>query len=79
MAKTPLVDNLAPLAKAGVPLLHICGSLDPQLNDNTRVVEKRYKELGGQINLIVKEGEGHYPTAPKDPKPVVDFIMQKAN
>ena len=39
------------------------------------MVEKRYKELGGQITVLVKEGEGHYPTAPKDPKPVVDFIL----
>ena len=28
--------------------------------------------------LIVKEGEGHYPLAPKNPKPVVDFIIEKA-
>ncbi len=74
MSKTPPLDNLAPLAKAGVPLLHVCGSLDPWLNDQTRVVEKRYKELGGQITVIVKEGEGHYPLAPKDPKSVVDLI-----
>ena len=77
MSKTPPLDNLAPLAKAGVPLLHVCGSLDPALNDHTRVVEKRYKELGGAITVIVKEGEGHYPLAPKDPKPVVDFITEK--
>ncbi|HEX2974094.1 MAG TPA: hypothetical protein VHP11_17305 [Tepidisphaeraceae bacterium] len=78
MAQGRLVDSLAPLAKAGVPLLHVCGSLDPQLNDNTRLVEKRYKELGGEIKVIVNEGEEHYPTAPKDPKPVVDFIKQRA-
>src|SRR5438128_3061598 len=29
MSKTSLLDNLASLAKAGVPLLHVCGSLDP--------------------------------------------------
>jgi pimeloyl-ACP methyl ester carboxylesterase len=78
MAKTPPLDNLAPLAKAGVPLLHVCGGLDPWLNDQTRVVEKRYQELGGQITVIVKEGEGHFPTAPRDPKPVVDFITARA-
>jgi pimeloyl-ACP methyl ester carboxylesterase len=77
LSQTPL-DNLASLAKAGVPLLHVCGSLDPQLN-NTRVVEKRYKELGGQIRIIIKEGEGHFPTAPRDPKPIVDFITKQAN
>jgi pimeloyl-ACP methyl ester carboxylesterase len=78
MSRTPPLDNLAPLAKAGVPLLHVCGGLDPQLDGNTRVVEKRYRELGGQITVIVKEGEGHFPTAPKDVKPVVDFITRSA-
>ena len=78
MSKTPPLDNLAPLAKAGVPLLHVCGSLDPALDAHTRAVEKRYQELGGAITVIIKEGEGHYPLAPKDPKPVVDFIVGKA-
>ena len=79
MASMPPLDNLAPLAKAGVPILHVCGDLDPQLADNTRVLEKRYKELGGQITIIIKEGEGHLPTGPKDPKPVIDFITQRTN
>jgi pimeloyl-ACP methyl ester carboxylesterase len=78
MAKTQPLDNLAPLAKAGVPLLHVCGSLDPWLADNTRVVEKRYKELGGQITVIIAEGEGHYLLGPRDTKPVVDFITKRA-
>src|ERR1019366_4815580 len=78
MPKTPPLDKLAPLARAGVPLLHVCGSLDPWFNDQTRVAEKRYKELGGQITVIVKEGEGHFPTAPKDAKPVVDIISARA-
>jgi hypothetical protein len=74
-SKTQPIDNLAPLAKAGVPILHDCGSLDPWLKDNTRVVEKRYKELGGKITVLVTEGEGHFPVSRKDPKPVVDFIL----
>jgi pimeloyl-ACP methyl ester carboxylesterase len=78
MSNGPLLDRLAPLAKAGVPLLHVCGGLDPWLDSQTRAVEKRYKELGGQITVIVKEGEGHFPTAPKDPQPVVDFITARA-
>jgi pimeloyl-ACP methyl ester carboxylesterase len=75
MVKSPPIDNLSPLAKAGVPILHDCGSLDPWLNDQTRVVEKRYMELGGQITVIIREGEGHFPLAPRDPKTVVDFIL----
>ena len=79
MAKTQPLDNLGPLAKAGVPLLHVCGSLDPWLNGNTRAVETRYKELGGSITVIINEGAGHYPLAPRDTNPVVDFITQRAN
>jgi pimeloyl-ACP methyl ester carboxylesterase len=76
LSKIPPLDNLAPLAKAGVPILHVCGALDPQLDDQTRVAEKRYKDLGARITVTVKEGEGHYPLAPKDPQPVIDFILQ---
>ncbi|MEA3207059.1 MAG: hypothetical protein QOE70_116 [Chthoniobacter sp.] len=78
MSKVPLLENLAPLAKNGVPLLHVCGSLDPALHDHTRAVEKRYQELGGTITVIINEGVGHYPLAPQDPQPVVDFITGKA-
>jgi pimeloyl-ACP methyl ester carboxylesterase len=74
MTKAQPLDNLAPLAKAGVPVLHVCGSRDPWLDSQTRVLEKRYKELGGQVSVIVQEGAGHFPTAPKDLKPVVEFI-----
>ena len=69
------IDNLAALAKANVPVLHDCGSSDPWLESQTRVVEKRYTELGGKITVVIKEGEGHFPTVPKDPKPAVDFIV----
>jgi pimeloyl-ACP methyl ester carboxylesterase len=77
-AKAQPIDNLAPLAAAGVPLLHVCGSLDPWLKDHTRVVEERYKKLGGRITVILSEGEAHYPLTPKDPGPVVDFIVRNS-
>jgi pimeloyl-ACP methyl ester carboxylesterase len=78
MAKTQPLDNLPPLAKANVPLLHVCASLDPWFKDNTLEVEKLYKKLGGKVEVIVKKGEGHYPLAPEDPAPVVDFITRAA-
>jgi hypothetical protein len=77
MSKTQPLDNLAPLANAGVHLLHVCGSLDPSLKSQTRVAEKRYKDLGGRITIIIKEGEGHYLLAPKERQPVVDFIIKR--
>jgi len=77
--KAQPMGNLAALAKAGVPVLHDCGASDPWLESQTRVVESRYKELGGKITVIVREGEGHFPLSPKDPKSVVDFIMTNAH
>jgi hypothetical protein len=75
MTKSQPLDRLAVLAKAGVPILHVCGSLDPWLDSQTRVLEKRYKELGGRVTVFIEDGKGHFPTAPKDVKPVVDFIV----
>jgi pimeloyl-ACP methyl ester carboxylesterase len=77
MTKAQPLDNLAALARAGVPVLHVCGSLDPMYPNQTLEAEKHYKELGGSMTVIVQEGEGHYPTAPKDPKPVVEFIVSR--
>jgi pimeloyl-ACP methyl ester carboxylesterase len=75
--KKALVDDLAPLAKAGVPILHVCGSLDPWLERDTRVAEKKYKELGGNFTVILRPDEGHFPIGPVDPTPAVDFIVAK--
>jgi pimeloyl-ACP methyl ester carboxylesterase len=77
MTKAQPLDRLAVLVKAGVPVLHVCGGLDPLLDSQTRVLEKRYRELGGQVTVLIDDGKGHFPTAPKDPKPVVDFIMAR--
>ncbi len=79
LAKTQPLENLAPLAKANIPILHVCGSLDPLLDANTRIAEQRYQQLGGHLTVILKDGEGHYPLAPHDTKPVIDFITQSAN
>jgi pimeloyl-ACP methyl ester carboxylesterase len=75
MSKAPLLDHLAPLAKAGVPILSVCGSLDPALDDHTRVLEKRYGELGGRMKVIIQEGEGHFPLIRKDARLIVEFIV----
>ena len=72
------VDNLESLAKAGVPLLHVCGAADTvvPVSENTAVLEKRYKALGGSIKVILKDGVGHHPHSLKDPKPIIDFVLE---
>jgi pimeloyl-ACP methyl ester carboxylesterase len=77
-AQVQPLDNLAPLAKAGVPILHVCGGEDPWLNSQTRTLEKRYTELGGKITVLVQADQAHYPLSPKDPNPVVDFITSNS-
>ncbi len=72
------VDNLKPLADAKVPILHLCGEDDEVVpaDENTRIVEKRYRELGGEIKVIYKPGAKHHPHCLTEPQPIVDFIME---
>ena len=75
------IDDLQALAKAGIPLLHVCGDADKivPIEENTRIVERRYKELGGSIQVIVKPGVGHHPHSLKDPRPIVEFVLQHSS
>lgn len=70
------VDSLAPLARAGVPLLHVYGDADDVVpwDENTGVVADRYKALGGSITLIAKPGVNHHPHGLEDSTPIVEFI-----
>jgi hypothetical protein len=78
MTNAPPLEHLDVLAKAAVPLLHECGSLDPWLNDQTGVAEKRYKELGGSLTVLIREGEGHFLKSSRDLQPVVEFVISHA-
>jgi pimeloyl-ACP methyl ester carboxylesterase len=78
MTKGQPLNNLAPLARANVPVLHACGSLDPWLKSQTRVAEARYRELGGAITVLVREGAGRDPLGPKERVAVVEFITTRA-
>ncbi len=72
------VDMLEPLAKTGVPLLHVYGDADDIVpwDENTGLVAERYKALGGSITLIAKPGINHHPHGLEDSTPIVDFIQQ---
>lgn len=72
------IDGLKPLVDAGVPLLHVVGEADDvvPVSENTEILEARYKELGGEIEVIRKPGVGHHPHSLKDPKRIVDFILK---
>ena len=71
------VDNLAPLAKAKIALLHVCGDADDvvPIAENTLLVKEGYEKLGGTIQVIVKPGVNHHPHSLRDPTPIVEFIV----
>ncbi|MFN3168997.1 MAG: GDSL-type esterase/lipase family protein [Phycisphaeraceae bacterium] len=79
------IDVLEPIAKAGIPLLHIV-SLNDQVvppSENTFVLAKRYRELGGSIDVIevargTDKSNGHHFAHP-DPVRVADFIERHAS
>ena len=75
------VDNLKPLADAGVPLLHVYGDADKVVpwDENTGVIATNYRKLGGSIELICKPGVGHHPHGLKDSTPIIDFIFKHAS
>jgi PKD repeat protein len=70
------VDNMQPLAEAGIPLLHVVGDLDTTVPvaENTAIVEERYRAFGGWIEVIHKPEAGHTHGL-DDPTPIVDFIL----
>ena len=55
------IDNLAPLAKAGVKLFHIHGDKDTVVpcDANSRVLVETYRRLGGDARLEIISGLGH--------------------
>ena len=77
--KSNPVDNLAPLAKAGIPIIHVVGMDDKvvPVSENTQVAERRYKKMGGTFKVIRKKGIGHHPHSLKDPSPIVEFVTSQ--
>jgi hypothetical protein len=54
------IDNLTPLAKAGVKVLHLHGDADTLVptGPNAEELARRYRELGGQAEIVLLKGLG---------------------
>jgi len=73
------IDNLAPLAKAKIPIFCVCGDMHDwvvPIEANTLLLESRYKELGGEVYVIRKPKAGHRPHSLPDPTPIVNFVLK---
>jgi pimeloyl-ACP methyl ester carboxylesterase len=74
------LDKTAALAKAGIPIISVCGDADKVVpyEENTKPFAEKLRKEGGVIEVIEKEGVDHHPHSLKDPKPIVDFILKRA-
>jgi pimeloyl-ACP methyl ester carboxylesterase len=75
------LDQIEPVALAHVPIIVVCGDADNTVPyaQNTAVLERRYRELGGNIQVILKPGGDHHPHSLKDPTAIVDFLIANAH
>ena len=73
------IDNLAPIAAAGIPIISVCGDSDQTVpyKENMDVVRSRYLAAGGPVEVILKKGCDHHPHSLENPEPVVDFILRQ--
>ena len=74
------IDKTAILAKAGIPILSVCGDADTAVpfDENTKPFAEKLRMEGGMIEVIAKPGVDHHPHSLKDPKPIVDFLLKNA-
>lgn len=65
------------LVDAGVPLMIVAGGADPVVPylENSGILEKHYRELGGDVTAIVKAACEHHPHSLRDPAPVVKWAL----
>ena len=72
------LDRIEPVAKAKIPILSVCGETDKVVpfEENTAILAKRYRELGGEIEVICKPNCDHHPHSLKDPTRIVNFILR---
>ena len=75
------IDNLAPIARARVPIFHIQGDSDKvvPLAQNSAVAYDRYRALGGPMTLLTVKGKGH-DEVPEifQAQELLDFLLRHA-
>ena len=72
------VRQLESIAKAKIPILHVCGATDDvvPIEENSLVVQKQIVALGGSFTLISKPNCNHHPHSLKDPTRIVNFVLK---
>jgi lysophospholipase L1-like esterase/dienelactone hydrolase len=75
------IDKINAIVKGHYPILILCAELDDASvnSQNTFPFEKKIKEKGGDITVMVKKGFGHHPHSFPNPAVIVDFIEKAVN
>ena len=75
------VDRIAPLARAGVPIMHLHGDNDEvvPMEENSAALAEAYRKHGGQMKLMVVPGQGHnrLPVWFQSPE-LIEFVITHA-
>jgi pimeloyl-ACP methyl ester carboxylesterase len=71
------IDNVAPLAKAGVKILHIHGDQDKlvPMSANSTELARRYREVGGVAEVVVLPGLSHGGNELYESEPLLKFLL----
>ena len=75
------VARVEPLAKAGIPILHIHGDKDVAvpIKTNSEAMARQYKKFGGKMTVLIQKGHGHDLWAGYfHNKKLVDFLIKQA-
>lgn len=78
-AKVSPLDRIGPVVAAKIPIIGVAGDADEavKLDENLAVLARRYREAGGEIEVIIKPGGKHHPHSLADPAPILAFIEAK--
>ena len=68
------------LLKENIPIIMVYGDSDSVVpySENGALLEKCYREGGGTLVAIGKEGCGHHPHCLPDNAPIIEFIEKYA-
>ncbi len=71
------LDKIEILAQNNIPIALCAGDSDVVVPyaENGALLDKKYRELGGDIITIVKPGCNHHPHSIEYPQPISDFIV----
>lgn len=70
------IDKMHLLLQNKIPVFMVYGDVDDVVpyTENGALLEKYYKENGGEITVVGKPGCGHHPHGLPDNTPIVEFV-----